>query len=381
MPPFSSPDYLAVGCLLGPLFQRNDGLVCRWCARNVIRRCSDWGDDGWFNFEVFSLSDWQGMSTQAYLFDAGGTDREVALDPLLVSQLNDQHLLWIDLATEEPGAWEDVVALLELREESVAWFTTPGRPQVRHFGDYTHVHVTAVGKETHRYVPIPLHLVAGKNYLLSLHGEEIAFLEEVRTFVQGDTRLGQLDSAAFLAALLDRHIESYLLLLDPLEASVDRLDEQVMRESSRAEDLETMVTLRHRVGELRRLLTPHRSVYGALARPDYAVFVGDEPDPHLATLSEHFERAVEATEHARELVLGSFQLYTARASERTNDIMRVLTVTTVVLGIVAAAAGLLGTNFEASVFKTGDTGFRAVLVGSAAMVLMALIVARWRRWL
>lgn len=321
------------------------------------------------------------MTIQAYLFDAGGTDREISLTAVHMEQLNDHHLLWIDLTASEPGAWDDVVTLLGLREESVAWFRTPGRPQVRHFGDYTHVHVTAVGKETHQYVPIPLHLVAGKNYLLSLHGGGVTFLEQVRTFMQGDTRLGRLDSAAFLAAFLDRHIESYLLLLDPLEASVDRLDEQVMRAWSKSEYLETMVTLRHRVGELRRLLTPHRSVYGALARPDYAVFVGDEPDPHLAALSEHFERAVEATEHARELVLGSFQLYTARSSERTNDIMRLLTVATVVLGIVAAVAGLLGTNFEASVFKTGDLGFRAVVVGSAVLILLVMIVARWRRWL
>ena len=96
----------------------------------------------------------------------------------------------------------------------------------------------------------------------------------------------------------------------------------------------------------------------------------------LSELFGVYEHTAEAVGHARELVLGSFDLYMTSTGQRTNDIMRVLTVATVALGIVAAVAGLMGMNFQADIFKTGNTGFRDVLIFSAALTGSIVAVGR-----
>lgn len=87
------------------------------------------------------------------------------------------------------------------------------------------------------------------------------------------------------------------------------------------------------------MLTSHRRVYSALARPDFVAFVGDEPERHLRALAAEYEHTVDSLESARSLVLGSFDLYTARATLRTNDVVSVLTLATVALGLLATLAG------------------------------------------
>ena len=94
-----------------------------------------------------------------------------------------------------------------------------------------------------------------------------------------------------------------------------------------------------------------------------------------------FERAMDAVENARDLVVGSFELFATRSSERTNDTMRALTFVTVLLGTLSVVAGTLGMNFAAPFFDTGGRGFWTAFAGMALVAVIAIVVARWRRWI
>jgi Mg2+ and Co2+ transporter CorA len=89
---------------------------------------------------------------------------------------------------------------------------------------------------------------------------------------------------------------------------------------------------------------------------------------------------MDAIETARDLVVGSFELFATRTAQRTNDTMRVLTFVTVLLGSLAVAAGVLGMNFDAPFFQSGAQGFWTAIAGMAIVVVAALALARWRRW-
>ena len=85
--------------------------------------------------------------------------------------------------------------------------------------------------------------------------------------------------------------------------------------------------------------------------------------------------------HARELGVGSFELFTTRSAQRTNDTMRVLTFVTVLLGTLAVIAGAMGMNFKAPLFETGAAGFWWTIAGMALIGVVATVVARWRKWM
>jgi Mg2+ and Co2+ transporter CorA len=128
------------------------------------------------------------------------------------------------------------------------------------------------------------------------------------------------------------------------------------------------------------MLAPHRNLFSALARPDFRPDADGDANAHFLALDERFARAIDAVENARDLVVGSFELFSTRTAQRTNDTMRALTVFTVLIGTLAVVAGVLGMNFPAPFFHSGGRGFWIAVAAMATLAVAGLALARWRRW-
>jgi magnesium transporter len=325
------------------------------------------------------------MTVRAFLYDADGTDREVELQAELPA-LSDRQLLWIDVTGHDRAEIERVGRAVHLHRESVKNLLDPiGRPRLDHFGNYFQVNVIAIepgnadGEPS--FTPVPLDFFSGPNYIVTVHDQDLLFLQDFDDRVREDSGLGALDSASFLAALLDWHITSYFRVLEEFEEAVDDLDEEVLLHPNDREFLEDLVELRRRVGRLRRLLAPHREVFAGLARPDFLSLASSVAAPQFRSLEDRFERAMDTAENARDLVLGSFELYMAGTGRKTNTAVQTLTIVTVSLGIVGAVAGVMGTNFTVGFFKAGEQGFALMLLGMLASIAAVLIVARRQKWI
>lgn len=325
------------------------------------------------------------MTVRAYLYDADGTDRPTDLTDDLLAHLSDRQLLWIDVTGDQAEEIEQVGQVVHLHRESIRTLLNPiGRPRLDQFEQYFQVNVVAIESQnsngTISYQDIPLDFFSGPNYVVTVHREKLQFLQDFDDRVRQDSGLGALDSASFLASLLDWHLTSYFRALEAFEETVDDLDEEVLLHPTDREFLEDLVLLRRRVGQLRRLLAPHREVFSGLARPDFQVLSSNAAGPQFRSLEDRFQRALDTAENARELVIGSFDLYMAGTSRKTNEAVQVLTIVTVSLGIIGAVAGVMGTNFTVSFFKTGEHGFVLMLAAMLLLIAVVLIVARNRKW-
>ncbi|MBI3652785.1 MAG: magnesium transporter CorA family protein [Acidobacteria bacterium] len=323
------------------------------------------------------------MSLQAYLFNADGTDQEIEFTEKAVKQLNDRQLLWVDIVGREEDDVDCIADILKFNKRSVNNLLNPvQRPRLTMYSDYFHVYVIAVKQDTKpEYDHVPLDLFCGKNYVVTVHPKEVEFLEDFRSQLKGDTELGKLTAESLVATLLEWHINSYFRALENLEAEVDKLDEEILSSSPERSFIPELVKLRSRVSRLRRLLSPHRDVFYALSRPDFTLLADNESAPHFRTLNDRFERAVDSIETARDLVISSFDLLTTRTAEYTNDVMKVLTFATVMLGATGVIASILGMNFELAFFKSGAAGFWTVIVSMAFLISGSVIVAKRKGWL
>jgi Mg2+ and Co2+ transporter CorA len=193
--------------------------------------------------------------------------------------------------------------------------------------------------------------------------------------------IGLLSGQALAASLLDWHLGEYFHEVSRIEAAVDKLDERVLRESASRLLLGRMVALRRRVSKLRSLLVAQREVFYGLSRPDFALVTESGAAPFYESLVGRFERAIDEVERTRDVVVGSFELFTSRTGQQTNDLVKVLTFLTAIVGFCAAIAGLMGMNFKLAFFDTGLIGF-AIVTGSLVVVaLIAVAYARYREWI
>jgi Mg2+ and Co2+ transporter CorA len=80
------------------------------------------------------------------------------------------------------------------------------------------------------------------------------------------------------------------------------------------------------------------------------------------------------------MLIGTFDVHMTRTAQRTNDTMRVLTLASVVLLPSIVLAGVMGMNFRVGLFDNPNL-FWVVVGLMAAMAVVTIGFARWRRWL
>jgi magnesium transporter len=304
----------------------------------------------------------------------------------MASKVGANQLLWIDVHGRERRDLEAVASAVGLEARSLDKLVDPPeRADLTLHPEHIHLvlQVTEPPAEDDQLgaahlVRRPVDILAGKDWVVTIHDEPLAALARFDATTEGETRLGALDAASFVAAVADEVLADYLELVESIERDIDRLDERALRHGGDSAILGRIVRMRRRIGLIRRTLAPHRVAFAALARPDMALHEElGEPWPGL---TDRLDRALDAVENLRDLLLGTFEIYMGRTAQDANDTMKVLTLLSAVLLPGVVLAGVMGMNFHMPFFDVAEN-FWIVIGAMVAFGVAILGVARWRGWL
>lgn len=316
---------------------------------------------------------------RARLYDAKSDDREVEVRGDEVRGLTDEQLLWVDLDERDDAALTDLGEALALEPQILSNLRTDShRPRLVRFDERILITLGALETAQHEVERRELDVVVGRNTVVTVHDGPVSALSDFEDQLGGETRLGALDAGAFMAALVDSVLAAYFAEVERIERDIDALDQVALRFNSGDQFLDAVVHLRLRIATVRRALTPNREALSPLVRPDFEV--RQELGSIWPGIVERLERAIEGVEKARELLVGSLDIYLGRAAQKSNDVMKLLTLVSAVALPSIVLAGIMGMNFKLPFFENSDNFW--VVIGS--MVVLALVIlgfARWRRWI
>src|SRR6185312_4048339 len=146
------------------------------------------------------------------------------------------------------------------------------------------------------------------------------------------------------------------------------------------EDIELLIDMRKEVGKLRRALAAHRSALVALTHPGLEALGSKGTSERFESLFTRFEATLQEARDAREAIVGSFDVLIARGGHHTNQIMKVLTLTSVILLPGALLAGVMGMNFKVGFFNDASL-FWVVVAVIAGVGVLTVGVAKLRHWI
>jgi magnesium transporter len=322
------------------------------------------------------------MTTRAFLYDAEAADQEVELSPDLPSSLKDQQVPWLDVCAFDDDELTNIARILNLKPDFVQKVNEANpRPRLDNYGRYFQLNVTTIEENDGKSSLGELHFVIINNLVLTLHKDPVSFLVSFDRRVRGDSNLGLLDAAAFLALFLDWHVTSYFRIIEGLEKQIDRLDGQAIRPRKKSDLLLELAKMRQRVGLVRRILTPHREVYSALARPDFQMLSNSPSAESYLLLHDRLERSIEAVENARELLVGSFDMFTTHLALRTNEAIKALTIASFIWFPASVIVGIAGLILRTPVYGFGAPGFWITMGLIGAIGIITLAFSRWKRWI
>jgi magnesium transporter len=320
---------------------------------------------------------------RARLFDSDRTDRLLGFDDALKARISARQLLWIDV---EGDFDEEHRRALAKRFELVPDTTEAlgdwsGGPNLELHGRHFRLRIAAEPDPNRPTKALWLDIVAGPNLVISRHAEPLGFLEALNERIAADATIGELDSAEFVAGMLDAAVTTYLAAVDGIEDEIDAHDAQSLAQPRSSDGMAQLVEIRRRIGWLRRLFAAHRELFASLGRPDFARGIKSaDPEVFLPVVSR-FDATLLSADSTRETVLSSFDVLMTRTAQRTNDVMRALTLITV-LGLPATiTAGFLGMNVIVPVSKDDPMSFWLIAGVVVLLELVLLGVARLRRWI
>jgi magnesium transporter len=224
--------------------------------------------------------------------------------------------------------------------------------------------------------------LVGKHWVVTVHDGPVAALDDFRERATGTGDTGRLEGPELLANLLEWILHGYLEAFEDIERSLEEFDVRAMdgRLNATDEELRRLVQLRHAVGDLRRAVTAHREVFLALTRPELEGIATADCAERFQLLRSRLEDAVQAARDSRDSVVGSFDVLIARTEQRTNEIVKVLTLGSMLLLPGTLIAGVLGMNFEVGIFDHAAY-FWVVLISIAGIAAATLAAARMRNWI
>ena len=315
-------------------------------------------------------------SAVALLFDEEGST-EISEQREGPARIADDQLLWIDRADRGPTEAE---RSLELEERLLRGLDDDEARPALVTGDSSLLVIMSVPVDEGRFSRI--RCLVGRNWVITAHDGRAEVIDRLRELAEGPGELGRLDGPSFLATLLEWVFDAYREAFETVEAQLEEFDVRALEGRLGDADEEVRGLVRHRrdVGRLRRELVKHRPIVTGLAHCELDALSSTESASRFGAVAQRLEETAQAARDGRDAVVASFDVIIARSEHRTNQIMKVLALVTVLFLPGSFLAGLMGVNFKVGFFANGS--YFWILVGViAASALGTIAVARVRGWI
>jgi magnesium transporter len=229
-------------------------------------------------------------------------------------------------------------------------------------------------------------LCVGPNFLITFQEAPGDVFEPVRERLRGGGQRLRNSGPDYLAyALLDAVVDSYFPVLEAFGERLEDLEEEVVERPQQAHIAE-IHDLKRDLLTVRRAVWPQRDMLAALIR-DETPLVTDETRIFLRDAYDHTVQLIDVIETYREIASGLVDIQLSSASNRMNEVMKVLTIIATIFIPLTFIAGVYGMNFdpEASPWSMPELdwayGYPATLGVMAVIAAGLLWYFRRRGWL
>jgi magnesium transporter len=300
--------------------------------------------------------------------------------------LDTESVSWLDVAglgsEEVLQQVGEVFSLHPLVLEDVV--NVPQRPKIETYPGQLLIISTMVSPYEEGFRIEQVSLVLGKRYLLSIQEEgQWDNFQPVRDRVRNNQGVIRRKGADYLAyALWDAIIDGYFPIMERYGERLNDLEDEVVFNPTEI-TLAKIHQMRRELLALRRAIWPQRDALNAIIR-DENELVGETVRMYLRDCYDHTVQLIDTIENYRELTSSLMDVYLSAASNKMNEIMKLLTIISSIFIPLTFIAGIYGMNFNTEVSPWNmpelnwDWGYPLCL---AVMLLIAISLVSffWRK--
>jgi magnesium transporter len=220
-----------------------------------------------------------------------------------------------------------------------------------------------------------LDVFLGKDFLITVHAGKLACADKVQQRA-AELKNPRLDQVFY--TIIDHVVDDYLPVLDTLAEDISNVETEVLRRPT-PYVLSEILRLKRYLIEYRRIAGSMREVVNALMRRQNSSLLGDDLDLYFRDVYDHLVRAIDLAESQRDLLTGSLDIYLSVIANRTNEVMKVLTVWGTLSLPLVVITGFFGMNLALPwAHSPAGTDYAVALMIASCVII--LIYFRRKRW-
>jgi magnesium transporter len=221
-----------------------------------------------------------------------------------------------------------------------------------------------------------LDLFVGRDFLITVEEGECPALSAQLDQLRVNPNHARADQLFYRVA--DGLVDGYSSVLEQFNDNIDRIEDTVV-EAPTPETLQQIFDIKRGLIELRRALTNMRDVAGHIQRLE-SPLIGRDLWPFLRDLYDHLARNLDTVEMQRDLLTGATDVYMSSIANRTNQVMKVMTVAGTIALPAIVITGIFGMNLKGLPWAESPYGAEIVLLLLLAITVSCLIIFRKLDW-
>ena len=183
----------------------------------------------------------------------------------------------------------------------------------------------------------------GPEYIITVHDGYSQAVDEIQKHLASNViHLTRPDQV--LHAIIDIVVDRYLPTLDHVGDTIDQVQDSLLIQPD-VTLLQTIFELKRGLLQFRRAVSSQRELLNMLIRDD-TPFIQHDMRIYFRDVYDHAVRAMDLVETYRDLLTGGLDIYLTQMANRTNDIVKGLTILATIMLPLTLVTGYFGMNFE-----------------------------------
>ncbi|MDD2541351.1 MAG: magnesium/cobalt transporter CorA [Desulfuromonadaceae bacterium] len=283
-------------------------------------------------------------------------------DVELIRALGEKH-------TFHPLVLEDIV-------------NTVQRPKIEDYGDYLFIVLRMLRPiEGGDFSSEQVSLILGSDYLFTFQeGIKGDVFGPVRDRIRNSKGKIRAMGADYLAyALIDAIVDGYFTVLEGFGERIVDVEEELALTPDQS-SLQRINGMKKEIIYLRKTVWPLRETIAFLERGD-SDLLQDATRVYFRDVYDHTVQVIDTVETYRDLLSGMLDLYLSSISNRTNEVMKFLTVIGTIFMPLTFLVGVYGMNFKHFPELEWENGYFLLWGVMIIIVLMMVAYFRKKHWL
>ncbi|NNM18980.1 MAG: magnesium/cobalt transporter CorA [Croceitalea sp.] len=296
---------------------------------------------------------------------------------------DDKTVTWLNIdGLHNPIVMQEIAQGFNLDELVLAnVMNTTARPTVHEYDNclLISIKMLQLDEDTGVISVENLSMVFTKSVLISFQEKKGDVFEPIRERIRKKKkriRNGWTDYLAF--ALLDIVIDNYIYILSVLGEKIEVLEENLGTQPNK-NIINKINAYKRELNFLRRNIRPAKEMLLTLSKME-SEYILESTYVHYKELLDNINQATDSSDSYREILTDQLNLYHTTISSKLNDIMKFLTIFSVIFIPLTFIAGIYGTNFDVLPELHYQYSYYIMLGIMLVLAIGMLIYFRKRKW-